>query len=124
MPPALTIALLVLFAAILVFLCALTILVFVLAFAPWLRAYLSGVPIPLLEILSMRVRRADVDAVVRAVILARQAGIPVSCREVESAYSQGVDVEKVLRVLLEAPPDDPQAAFQDLISAALGHRSM
>ena len=60
-----TAALVILYAVITVFLCLFSIAVFVLAFAPWLVAYLSGVPIPFPRVLAMRLRRVDVGAVVR-----------------------------------------------------------
>ncbi len=118
-----TAALVILYAVISVFLCLLSIAVFVLAFAPWLVAYLSGVPIPLLRVLAMRLRRVDLGAVVRALVLAREAGIDVSCSDMEWAALQGVDPEKVTRAMLELAQKQPGIAFRDVVRAELeaGH---
>ena len=52
-------------------------------------------PISVLNIVGMRFRRIEVNVVVDALIMARQAGVAVSCRQMESAYLQGVDLEKL-----------------------------
>ena len=44
--------------------------------APWLQAFTSGVPLNAVEIIGMRFRKTDVKAVLRALVMARQAGIP------------------------------------------------
>ena len=118
-----TAALVILYAVISVFLCLFSITVFVLALAPWLVAYLSGVPIPLLRVLAMRLRRVDVGAVVRALVLAREAGLDVSCSDMEWAALQGVDPEKVTRAMLERAQEQPGIAFRDVVRAELeaGH---
>lgn len=110
-----TAALVILYAVITVFLCLFSIAVFVLGFAPWLVAHLSGVPIPLLRVLAMRLRRVDVGAVVRALVVAREAGLDVSCSDVEWAASQGVDPETVTRAMIERAREQPGIAFRDVV---------
>ncbi len=112
-----TAALVILYAVITVFLCLFSIAVFVLCFAPWLVAYLSGVPIPLLRVLAMRRRRVDVGAVVRALVLARQAGLDVSCSDMEWAVLQGVDPEEATRAMLDMAQKQPGIAFRDVVRA-------
>ncbi|HUT93133.1 MAG TPA: flotillin-like FloA family protein [Thermoguttaceae bacterium] len=114
-----TAALVILYAVIVVFVCLFSITLFVLVFAPWLVAHLSGVPIPLLRVLAMRLRRVDLGAVVRALVLARETGLDVSCADMEWAALQGVDPEKATRAMLERAREQPGIAFRDVVRAEL-----
>jgi len=120
MPFAETAALVILYAAILVLLCLLSIAVFALVLAPWLVARLSGAPIPLVRILVMRRRRVDVGAVVRALVVAREAGLDVSCSDAEWAARQGVDPERATRAMLERAREQPAAAFREVVQQVVG----
>jgi uncharacterized protein YqfA (UPF0365 family) len=113
-----TAILVIVFAVIVVFLCVFSILVFVVALGPWLQANLLGVPIPLVRILAMRLRRIDVGAILRALILTREAGIDVSSSDMEWAYLQGVDLEKAVRTMIEAAREDPEISFRDVVGGA------
>jgi len=110
-----TAALVILYAAIILFVCVSTITLFVLVFAPWLVARLSGVPIPFRHVLAMRLRRVDVGAVIRALVVAREAGLDVSHSDAEWAARQGVDPEKATRAMLERAQEQPGVAFQDVV---------
>jgi uncharacterized protein YqfA (UPF0365 family) len=70
-------------------------IVFLRTFRPWMQATMTGTPVSVFDILGMRFRRIDVNAVLKALIMTRQAGVALSCRQVESAYLQGVDLEKL-----------------------------
>ncbi len=109
-------------ACILLLFVILNLVVFAAAFAPWLRAFVSGVPLRILEILGMRFRRVNVKAVVNTLIMARQAGAPLSCSEVERAYLQGVDLEKITLAYIKATRDNMDLTFQDLVDADLDGR--
>ncbi len=73
------------FAVILLVLTAAMFALFASVLVPWLQANLSGARISVLRIVGMRLRRTNVKAVVRALILARQSGVDVSCDELERA---------------------------------------
>lgn len=47
----------------------------------WLQAYMSGTPVSMLEIVGMRFRRVDPRVVIKALIMATQAGVRLSCQE-------------------------------------------
>lgn len=83
----------------------------------WFRAYMSGVPIRLLDIIGMKFRRTDTKAVVRALIMAKHAGAAVSCTDMEKAYLQGVDLEKVTLAFIEAKKQGLEISFNELVDA-------
>lgn len=109
------VVLVIVFAAIILFVCLSTVALFVLVFAPWLVARLSGVPIPFPRVLAMRWRRVDVGAVIRALVIAREARLDVSCSDAEWAARQGVDPEKATRAMLERAQKQPTVAFRDVV---------
>jgi uncharacterized protein YqfA (UPF0365 family) len=85
----------------------------------WLQALLSGVYVPAVEILRMRLRRTDANAVIKALITAKQGGIDIPCREMERAYLQGVDLRKVSLAAIEANRQGIEITFQELVDADL-----
>jgi len=99
-----------------------TLAVFRWVFSPWMRAYLSGTPVPVFDILGMRLRRTDVHAVLKALILARQAGVTLSCRQVERACLQGLDLEKLTLAFIHAKKESMEVTFEDLVQSDLENR--
>jgi len=91
-------------------------------FTPWLQSLMAGVPLSVLSIIGMRLRRTDVKAVVRALVMAHQAGAPLSVVEVERAYLQRVDLEKVVLAFIRAKKDGRDFTFEQLVEADLDKR--
>lgn len=91
-------------------------------FTPWLQAFLAGVPISVIQIVGMRLRKVDVRVVVRSLIMATQAGVPVPSIEMERAYLQGVDLEKLTLALIHADREGKKVSFQELVEADLENR--
>jgi len=91
-------------------------------FAPWLQAFMAGVPISVPQIIGMRLRKVDVRVVVRSLIMATQAGVPVPSVEMERAYLQGVDLEKLTLAMIQANREGKQVTFQELVEADLANR--
>jgi uncharacterized protein YqfA (UPF0365 family) len=91
-------------------------------FSRWLRAYLSGVPVPVLDMIGMRLRKTDVTAVVEATIAAKQAGVFVPWREMERAWALGIDLEKVTLAAVQAEKQNREFTFQELVDAELAGR--
>ena len=56
---------------------------------PWLRAFLHGTPVSMLQIVAMRLRGNPVGLVIDAYIALRRAGVEVSCATVENTYVNG-----------------------------------
>ena len=91
-------------------------------FIPWLQAFMAGVPISVIRIVGMRLRKVDVRVVIRSLIMVTQAGVPVSCTEMERAYLQGVDLEKITLAMIQANREGKKVAFQELVEADLENR--
>jgi uncharacterized protein YqfA (UPF0365 family) len=70
----------------------------------------------------MKLRKTDVKAVLRALVMANQAGAPLSRVEVERAYLQGVDLEKVTLAFIQAKKENPGTTFKELVEADLDNR--
>jgi uncharacterized protein YqfA (UPF0365 family) len=96
--------------------------VFVLFFSTWLQALLSGVPLRVLDLIGMRLRRTDIKAVVRSLIMAKQGGVVIPWTEMEAAWAQGVDLEKVVLAIIQANKENMDITFQDLVDAELENR--
>lgn len=111
-------AVVVLLAVVLAFLVSAAIAVFILLTGrSWLQAYLSGVPLSFVTLVGMRLRKTNVNAVVRTLVMATQSGVDVSWRRVESAYLAGIDLEKIILAMVEAQKQGIAVTFQELIDA-------
>ncbi|MFG0332800.1 MAG: hypothetical protein ACF8TS_05500 [Maioricimonas sp. JB049] len=64
------------------------VVLFVAVIRPWLRAFMSGAPIPMTAVVGMRLRRNPVTLLLDAYLTLRWKQIPVSIREVESCYME------------------------------------
>jgi len=105
-----------------VVLALLALFMFARVFSPWLRGFLSGAPLSVLEIIGMRLRKTDVQAVLNALVMATQAGAPVSSTDMEQAHLQGADLEKVTLAFIQATKDDKKVTFGELVQADLDNR--
>ena len=88
----------------------------------WLQAVMSGAPVTASEILGMRFRGIDARVVVRAIIMAKQAGVAVACRQMESAYLQGADLGKLTLAMIQARRQGMETTFEELVAADLEDR--
>jgi uncharacterized protein YqfA (UPF0365 family) len=89
---------------------------------PWMQAFLSGTPVSVFDILGMRLRRADVNALLKWLIMARQAGVALSCRQLESAALQGADLEKLTLAMIHAKKQNMEVTFEELVASDLEGR--
>jgi uncharacterized protein YqfA (UPF0365 family)/ribosomal protein L40E len=89
---------------------------------PWMQAILSATPVSVFDILGMRLRRSDVNAVLKWLILARQAGVAISCRQMESACLQGVDPERLTLAMIQAKKQGLEVTFEELVASDLEGR--
>lgn len=89
---------------------------------PWLQAILSGAPISILDLVGMRLRRMDVNAVVRALIMARQTGVELTSRQVQRASLQGVDLDKITLAYIESQRRKMGTTFEELVELDLQDR--
>ncbi|OHB69383.1 MAG: hypothetical protein A2V70_02605 [Planctomycetes bacterium RBG_13_63_9] len=108
-----------------VLLCAFPLLlcvVFLSFFSTWIKAFLSGVPVMLVDLIGMRLRQTDVKAVVHALTMAKHGGVTISCAEMEKAWAQHVDLEKVTLAMIRAQKDHLDVTFEELVDAELEDR--
>lgn len=86
-------------------------------FSLWLQAFMSGTPVSMLEIIGMRFRRVDPRVVIKALIMATQAGVRLSCQELERAYLEGADLEKLTLAMIHARQQGMEVSFKELVQA-------
>ncbi len=98
------------------------VLAFALLMRPWLQAFLSGTPVSALDVLGMRLRRTDVNQVLRSLIMANQAGVTLTAREAERALLRGADLEKLTLALIEGRRQGQELVFEDLVEADMAGR--
>jgi hypothetical protein len=84
-------------------------------FTPWFQAYLAGIPISIVEILGMRLRRVNVKLLIRCLILAKMSGIRIPVAEMEKAYLQGVSIERITLAMIQAKKQRKRVTFQQLV---------
>lgn len=96
--------------------------VFVIFFPPWIQAHLSGVRLMIVELIGMKLRRTDIKAVTRALIVAKQGGVTIAPAEMEKAWVQGIDLEKVTMAIVRAQKEEMDLTFQELVDAELEDR--
>ncbi len=84
---------------------------------PWVKAFTSGTPISVFQIIGMRFRKVDLGLVLDQGIAANQAGFPVSWNDLESAYLQGVDLERLTTAYIAAQKRELGFTFQELVDA-------
>jgi uncharacterized protein YqfA (UPF0365 family) len=68
----------------------------------YIRAFVSGAHISLLDLMAMRVRKVNALAIVNARIQASRAGLNISSREMESHVLAGGDVQRVINAMIAA----------------------
>src|SRR5262245_60281577 len=67
----------------------------------WVQATMSGVPVSLVQLIGMRLRKVDPTTIVRARILAAKATLPgVEWRDLEAHHAAGGDVVAVVQGLI------------------------
>jgi uncharacterized protein YqfA (UPF0365 family) len=92
---------------------------FIRFFNLWIQCVLAGAGIGLLDLVGMQLRKVRAETIVRARIMAVQAGLTVPTRALETHYLAGGNVPKVMRALISAkgagfPMEFRRAAAIDL----------
>lgn len=86
------------------------------ALRPWLRATMAGTQLTVFEIIGMRLRRVDVDAVVAALVMARQSGVEIHQVDLQRAYLAGVDLETITLAWIAAERKKMDITFDQLVA--------
>ena len=85
----------------------------------WVRAWMSGAYISLLNLIGMKLRNVAPTLIVDARIRAVKAGLPLSSDQLEAHYLAGGDVINVVQALLAADKANIELSFQR--AAAIDH---
>jgi len=82
-----------------------------------MQGFLSGAPVSIIELIGMRLRRIDVQAVMRNLIVARQSGVDLKHIDLQRAWLRGVDLDKVTLAYIQAQKEGTGETFDDLVDA-------
>lgn len=86
------------------------------ALRPWLRATMAGSQLSVFEVIGMRLRRVDVDAVVAALVMARQSGVEIHQVDLQRAYLAGVNLETLTLAWIAAQRKQMDVTFEQLVA--------
>ncbi len=90
----------------------------------WFSALVSGVRIPLLQLILMRWRKVPPSIIVRAMIEATKAGIPINRNELEAHFLAGGHVERVVHALVSANKANIELTFKVATAIDLAGRDV
>lgn len=85
------------------------------ALRPWLRATIAGAQFTVFEIIGMKLRGVDVDAIVAAMVMAQQYEVEVHQVDLQRAYKAGIDVEKLTFAWIAAQRRQMPITFEQLV---------
>jgi uncharacterized protein YqfA (UPF0365 family) len=85
------------------------------ALRPWLRATMLGTQLTVFEIIGMKLRGVNVDAVVAAMVMARQCDVEVHQVDLQRADRAGIDVEKLTFAWIAAQRRQMPITFEQLV---------
>lgn len=105
---------------------ALIVLVF-LRYVPlglWIRARSSGVPLTIIMLIGMRLRRISPHRLVDALITATKAGLDISLNQLEKHFLAGGNIERVVKALISAQQAGIKLPFEQACAIDLAGRDV
>ena len=90
----------------------------------WVRAWMSGAYISLLNLIGMKLRNVAPTLIVDARISAVKAGLPLSSDQLEAHYLAGGDVINVVQALIAADKANIELSFQRAAAIDLAGRDV
>ena len=97
---------------------ALVVLIFIIAFfwfvpiGLWIAAIAAGVPLRILDLIGMRLRRVNPNIIAKGLISAYKAGLPIATADLEAHYLAGGNVLNVVSALIAADKARIELTFQ------------
>ncbi len=88
------------------------------------KALLSGVPVSALKLMSMKIRKLDVDYIVNNYITARKAGVKITLDDLETHLLAGGNVERVVDALIVAHGADIKISVATAKAIDLANRDI
>jgi uncharacterized protein YqfA (UPF0365 family) len=90
----------------------------------WIAAWAAGVPIRIVNLIGMRLRKVSPTVIVNAMISAHKAGLSLRTTELEAHYLAGGDVVKVVNALIAADRAKIELGFQRAAAIDLAGRDV
>jgi uncharacterized protein YqfA (UPF0365 family) len=90
----------------------------------WVQAMLSGAPVPMLELVGMRLRKVDPRVIVQSRIRASQAGLGISTSQLESHYLAGGHVPAAVTAMMIASKGGVDLSWDAVCAADLAGRDI
>ncbi|MGI6635964.1 MAG: flotillin-like protein FloA [Christensenellales bacterium] len=90
----------------------------------WIRARASGVPLTILTLIGMRLRRISPHLLVDALITANKAGLDVSINQLEKHFLAGGNIERVVKALISAQQAGISLTFDQTCAIDLAGRDV
>lgn len=100
------------------------VLCFFFPFGVWLKAIVSGVRIPLLDLIEMKLRRIAPSPIVRSMIMAAKAGIEIQQDALEAHSLAGGNVEHVVTEMINAHNREEHLSFYDACYKDLASKNL
>ena len=88
----------------------------------WLRALVSGDPVPLTNIVGMLLRKIPIGRVLQAHLRLRQAGVDVATDALESHVLAGGNIERVAEWMIAAKASDLDVSWSQLAKLELARK--
>jgi uncharacterized protein YqfA (UPF0365 family) len=103
---------------------ALWILLYFVPVGLWFQSLLSGVRVPLLQLVFMRWRKVPPSIIVNSLVEAKKAGITLQRNDLEAHYLAGGHVEKVVHALVSAEKANLDLDFKTATAIDLAGRDV
>ncbi|GAW30193.1 MULTISPECIES: flotillin-like protein FloA [unclassified Carboxydocella] len=103
------------------------IIIVVFSFIPlglWISALASGVPVGIITLIGMRLRRVPPAQIVNPLIKARKAGLDLSVNQLEAHFLAGGNVDRVVDALIAAERANIPLAFERAAAIDLAGRNV
>lgn len=103
------------------------IIVLIFSFIPlglWISALASGVPVGIVTLIGMRLRRVPPAQIVNPLIKARKAGLELSVNQLEAHFLAGGNVDRVVDALIAAERANIPLAFERAAAIDLAGRNV
>lgn len=90
----------------------------------WIRARASGVPLTIISLIGMRLRRISPHRLVDALITATKAGLNLTINQLEKHFLAGGNVERVVKALISAQQAGINLSFEKTCAIDLAGRDV
>lgn len=90
----------------------------------WIRARASGVPLTILMLIGMRLRRISPHRLVDALITASKAGLNLTINQLEKHFLAGGNIERVVKALISAQQAGIKLNFEQTCAIDLAGRDV